>query len=273
MNTGIGFFEIVVIGMLVLLLFGSKEMLRIFRQAARLISVLQQYRERFKTELEALTHSINNNGLESTGHKQLLRKHFEECRKSIEKSHRLELSQKIHSHLFSNSRFQSSGSVMVYCSKGAEVDTSKLIRAMIKQGKRVVVPYCVPGSRNIGIAEITDHENDLSAGEYGIPEPAERLRGNFFKSDVGYIICPGIAFDRKGTRLGRGGGYYDRFLSELKGRVPIIGLAFDCQVSAAPLPGSPHDVKVDQVITPDGPQILADLTSSFFEPAPEFKEL
>ena len=56
----------------------------------------------------------------------------------------------------------------------------------------------------------------------------------------------------RGGRLGRGYAYYDNFLRELKGRVPIIGLAFECQVQSEQLPFSYSDVVMDQIITENG---------------------
>jgi 5-formyltetrahydrofolate cyclo-ligase len=80
-------------------------------------------------------------------------------------------------------------------------------------------------------------------------EPADRLKGNVGAEQAGAVICPGVAFDENLGRLGRGGGHYDRFLRPLKGRALIIGCAFDCQISASPLPMEGHDVPMDVVIT------------------------
>jgi 5-formyltetrahydrofolate cyclo-ligase len=82
----------------------------------------------------------------------------------------------------------------------------------------------------------------------------EHLKGNFLKSDLDLVLCPGVAFDTRGARLGRGKHYYDNFLSELKGKIPIVGLAFSCQISNTPLPCDPYsDIRMDEVITEDGP--------------------
>jgi 5-formyltetrahydrofolate cyclo-ligase len=86
------------------------------------------------------------------------------------------------------------------------------------------------------------------------PGPAPLKRDNFFKSDIQLIVCPAVAFDRYGGRLGRGKGSYDRFLKEMKGRVPIYGIAFDCQIMGSQdrLPFAYHDVVMDQVVTESG---------------------
>ncbi|KMQ52995.1 5-formyltetrahydrofolate cyclo-ligase [Chitinispirillum alkaliphilum] len=252
MNTGIGFSEIILIFTLVLLLFGSKELPRFFREAGRLISLFRSYRDQIKSEFDKVTLPLESQYSEKEK-KQQLRAHFSSRRDRIEKKKQTELSSMIHASILSLSLFNSSRSVMVYCSKGSEADTFDLIDEMLCRGKRVIVPFCRDGGNQIGIAEIKDSSKELVRGKYGIPEPLESLRDNFLKSDIDIVLCPGVAFDRYGMRLGWGGGYYDRFLGELKGKTPIIGLAFNCQISSVPLPVNRHDISVDEVITESGP--------------------
>jgi 5-formyltetrahydrofolate cyclo-ligase len=114
------------------------------------------------------------------------------------------------------------------------------------------LPYCKENPQELGIGEITDFEKDTALGVFGIPEPIERMRGNFFKSDLNLILCPAVAFDIYGARLGHGKGYYDMFLKEVRGRIPLFGLAFDCQIHRQNLPFDYHDVPMDQVITENG---------------------
>jgi 5-formyltetrahydrofolate cyclo-ligase len=123
---------------------------------------------------------------------------------------------------------------------------------MFNEGKRVVLPYCTSPSYELGIAEIKDLEKDCITGEFNIREPAQALRGKFLKSDLDLIVCPGVAFDRYGGRLGNGKGCYDRFVNELRGKVPIFALAFDCQLTSETLPFEYHDIPMDQIITESG---------------------
>ena len=78
----------------------------------------------------------------------------------------------------------------------------------------------------------------------GIPVISSYTAGD----DIDLIVVPGVAFDKKNIRLGRGHGYYDRFLSGLPKRTKTIGLAFDFQV-LEDLPQDPHDVPVSTIIT------------------------
>lgn len=74
-------------------------------------------------------------------------------------------------------------------------------------------------------------DRDLETGPYGIQQPKESPEtGSVDVSDIDLVIVPGVAFDRQNNRLGRGQGYYDRFLKKMPARTPLIGLAFDFQI-------------------------------------------
>ena len=152
----------------------------------------------------------------------------------------------------STDQYRKAVAIMVYANMGAEVETGTLIAAALEAGKRVVLPYCRSETRSLGIGEIQDVARDIVIGANNVPEPRQDLRDIFFRSDLQLIVCPGVAFDNCGARLGRGGAYYDNFLRELKGKIPIVGLAFDCQVQASQLPFSYSDVVMDQIITESG---------------------
>jgi 5-formyltetrahydrofolate cyclo-ligase len=90
---------------------------------------------------------------------------------------------------------------------------------------------------------------ELKAGTYGIPEPPDVPQNCLNADELDLVVVPGVAFDRSNNRLGRGAGYYDRFLLELPAATPTIALAYDLQVVDA-LPGlEPHDRPVKFVIT------------------------
>ncbi len=87
---------------------------------------------------------------------------------------------------------------------------------------------------------------DLAPGRFGIREPV----GSELPPPPDLILVPGLAFDRSGNRLGWGGGFYDRWLGTHPG-VPRLGIGFSCQI-VADLPGEPHDLRVDGVLTEAG---------------------
>ncbi len=140
---------------------------------------------------------------------------------------------------------------MLYYSIGSEVRTDQLISKLLSSGKRVVIPFCLQTSE-MGIAEIFDLQRDLVRGQLGILEPRFELRGNVTPSELDLIICPGVSFDSAGNRLGRGKAYYDSFLSAFNGAKPVVGLAFQCQISKKALPADIHDIPMSQIITENG---------------------
>lgn len=91
------------------------------------------------------------------------------------------------------------------------------------------------------------HETDWVPGVYGIPEPRKDLPA-VRKDDLDLLLIPGVVFGEKGERLGRGAGYYDRFLSDTPHALRI-GVAFDCQVVAEEIPQEPWDARMDIVVT------------------------
>ena len=161
---------------------------------------------------------------------------------------RREKSQTILEKLSHLKEFKSSHVVMFYVSMLEEVETLSLLQAVIKEGKTVTVPLVSRKSGLLVSVEIHDPNQDLEPGTYGIFEPKNHLIKPFDLSKIDFVIVPGIAFDRFGYRLGRGKGYYDRFLPTLPSHTFKVGLAFDFQVFDE-IPKNELDVKMNQVIT------------------------
>ncbi|MCS7216036.1 MAG: 5-formyltetrahydrofolate cyclo-ligase [Thermodesulfovibrio sp.] len=130
--------------------------------------------------------------------------------------------------------------VFIYVSKGDEVDTHKFINYLLKKGVEVYVPK-VKGSF-IEVVRLRSFK-DLKVGAFGVLEPKGRIC-DIKEFDI--IFVPGVAFDKYGARLGRGKGYFDRFLRKVRGYK--VGLAFRFQVLNK-LPTNSKDIKVDEVIT------------------------
>ena len=254
MNMGLGFSEIALIAALVLLLFGPKELPYIFRNMARLFAKLKLYSDKIKRELDEaikLEEPQVPYENETQKKKNALRAQYRAILEKQTAAQRQERSDAVWRECIATQQYQDAKTVMIYISFGAEVETRLRIVEMLGMGKRVIVPYCKSGSNELGMAEIKDFHDDVAEGT-SIPEPVERIRDNFFKSDLQLVICPARAFDIYGSRLGRGKGCYDIFLKELKGRVPIFGFGFDCQIHQQNLPFDYHDVPMDQIITESG---------------------
>lgn len=132
--------------------------------------------------------------------------------------------------------------VMLYSALPDEVPTQKLFDEFLAQGKTVLLPRVVSDT-DMELRRYTGR-HDLQEGAYGIMEPTGELFTDYDAIDV--AIIPGMAFDSDGHRLGRGKGYYDRFLS----RVPSlykIGLCFSWQMVDY-VPYDEHDIMMDEVI-------------------------
>jgi 5-formyltetrahydrofolate cyclo-ligase len=173
-------------------------------------------------------------------------------RKSLTDEERKDKSAQIVKAVLASDEFARARAIMLYASTRTEVQTDAAIREMVSLGKRVILPYCKSGGAELGIGEITDPAIDLVAGEYNLREPRTGLRDNFLKSDLHLVVCPGVAFDMHGGRLGRGKGYYDLFLKDLTTRIPIFGVAYACQMLEDPLPFDYHDIPVDALFTENG---------------------
>jgi len=116
----------------------------------------------------------------------------------------------------------------------------------LRKKSRLLLPRIVDQSL---VFHQVDEEVELIPGPYGTREPNPTLH----RIDPAYfdaILVPGLAFTEKGERLGRGGGFYDRFLPTLTERTRRIGVAFHCQLSGF-LPVEIHDQTVHEVITGD----------------------
>ncbi|MHB8909514.1 MAG: 5-formyltetrahydrofolate cyclo-ligase [Syntrophales bacterium] len=136
--------------------------------------------------------------------------------------------------------------LMVYLAFGSEVLTDDLIRWGWEAGKRIVVPLCHPESRELTACRIEGFD-ELTSGHYGIREPNAGLIRPVPRGEIGAVVVPAVAFDRRGYRVGYGGGYYDRFLPEAR-QAARIGAAFARQIVRG-VPTDPHDVTVDRIVT------------------------
>lgn len=153
-------------------------------------------------------------------------------------------SNKIKIKLLRNGAFKHAKTVMFYIAFGGEVETAKMIETARKLGKIIAVPVCM-ANRVLMRPCILDYNAGLVRGPYGVLEPAAKRYLSLKELDL--VIVPGVAFDKKGNRLGRGKGCYDIFLRKISNYTPSIGLAFDFQILSS-LPIAPHDVGVQKVL-------------------------
>lgn len=183
-----------------------------------------------------------------TGKKEAIRKEVLAKQAGLSKAERKRKSSRISAKLFSSPEFKRANVIMFYVSKEGEVDTSEMIKAALKSGKEVLVPVTLRKKRKLIPSRLIDYDKELGPGPYGIPQPKAEYIRPVEPERIDMVIVPGVAFDKSGNRLGRGAGYYDRFLARVPKEVPKIGLAFDFQVFPS-LPKSYHDLPVDKVFS------------------------
>ena len=156
-------------------------------------------------------------------------------------------SQAIQEKLFRNPDFQKAGTVCFFVTQPKEVDTHPMIERALALGKKVLVPLVDLENKELKLKEVRDLRRDLKPGTMGILEPAASAPEVRF-DEATCVIVPALAFDKKGHRLGHGGGFYDRLLSKLPATTRTLGLAFSFQVLPS-IPLEDHDRAVNSVLT------------------------
>ena len=149
----------------------------------------------------------------------------------------------VEERLFLLPAVQEAATVMVFYSFGSEVPTQGIIRRLLAEGRRVLLPFME--GPEMHAAELRPGDR-LSETAYGPKEPSRRVPVDPMEVDV--VIAPGLAFDRSGFRIGYGGGNYDRYLARLGAHATRVGVAFHLQVMGS-VPHGPADEPVDVVVT------------------------
>ena len=175
-----------------------------------------------------------------------IRKSILQTRNAMTREEIAAASQEIVKKLTEMEEIRRASTLMVFLSFGSEVDTDDLIRWGWGEGKRIVVPLCCPETRELMPCRI-DGFDELETGHYGIREPKASSLQPVPQREIDAVLIPAVAFDRRGCRIGYGGGYYDRFLPGVP-RAAKIGAAFACQI-VAEIPADPYDVTVDIIVT------------------------
>ena len=138
-------------------------------------------------------------------------------------------------------------SVFCYVGRRGEIDTRPLLRAALEAGKTLAVPLCM-GPGMMQARAVRSLEELAPAGPYGIPEPPPEAPAVPLEDiDLAIVPCVGAAAD--GRRLGRGGGYYDRFLARYTGSALLL-----CRerLLCPDIPREAHDICIPAVITEKG---------------------
>lgn len=177
--------------------------------------------------------------------KSKLREHYKNIRMEMPADERAEMDGLIAQRVIGLRQYKNCETLLTYVSKDIEVDTRLLIDLALKSGKKVAVPKCIDGTRNMEFYYINNLD-DLSPGTFGVlkPDDSKCIKvENFAKS---LCIVPALCYDLKGYRLGYGKGYYDRFLDTYDGYV--VGIVYSNCVRRS-LPHGRFDRPVDLLVT------------------------
>jgi 5-formyltetrahydrofolate cyclo-ligase len=175
-----------------------------------------------------------------------LRERVLALRRDLSPEDRSRRSEAVAGALFDLPEVRSARTVALFSSFGSEVDTAPVIERAHGEGRRVVLPYL-----DEDVMEVAEHRpgDRLVPSSYGPAEPSRREPVDPVEVDA--VVVPGLAFDRRGRRVGYGGGYYDRWLRRLRPDAVRIGVGFAFQlVDRVPAAGS--DERVDVVVTDEG---------------------
>jgi 5-formyltetrahydrofolate cyclo-ligase len=141
--------------------------------------------------------------------------------------------------------WERAGTIALHAALGAEVGTDEIARRAAAAGKRIAWPRLAAGGRAMEFAACGAAE--LVPGPSRALEPPASAPA-LPPEAIDLAVVPGVAFDDRGGRLGRGRGHYDATLALLRPGAARVGIAFDVQVVPA-VPGEPHDVALDAVVT------------------------
>lgn len=166
-----------------------------------------------------------------------------EQRRATPPTERSAIHRAICEQVLDNVHYLSCKTLFVYYSVGDEIDTHAVIADALCRGKWVYVPKCLPD--HIMQARRILSQEDLTESTFGIPEPGAHC-AVIPPEEIDLCIVPALACDSTGTRLGYGGGFYDRFLSA----TPAYRMVLCAQARVLPhIPAQPHDVRCNCIIT------------------------
>ena len=179
--------------------------------------------------------------------KKTLRIRYAKIRDAV--THRAEKSAAITERLLSSELLCGCRTVLLYLSFRSEPDTYALLRLLNERGIVTAVPRTDPQNHTMDAVGVTDFM-DLKPGNYGIlePDPNGIASGRLpilLKDNIDLMILPGLAFDRRGYRLGYGGGYYDRYLCGYRGKSAALAFS-DCVTEN--LPHNAHDIRIGAIV-------------------------
>ncbi len=278
-SLGIGEFGVVVA--LVVVLVKPKELGKVMREFGKLKRKVSQIQADVKSQLETITleAEATDKRAKVENDKAGMRQWAKDKLKAMTAADRAEAARAIVQQLADWPSYRNAKVVACFSGTLEEIDTEPVLRRILQDGKTLLLPYVIEGegkgevkgqgefdggtakddagkngsgketagkNRTLGMALVANLEKDLAEGSFGILEPVAALRTGD-APDPDLALIPGLCFDARGARLGKGLGFYDRYLTGK--RAMRAGLGFDVQITQKNLTLDPHDQLMDAVIS------------------------
>lgn len=166
----------------------------------------------------------------------------------IDDRQRQAISENMQEVLFKSDIWKGAKTIGIYLSFKTEWDTRNIVKRAFKEGKAVALPKTIPGPRRLDFYKIDNlsQTEKIKSGQFYIEEPILGEAVYLDKNDIDLLLVPGLVFSKDGYRIGFGGGYYDRFLTDFINRT--VSLASEHQIKEL-LPIEDHDIPVDYIVS------------------------
>lgn len=180
--------------------------------------------------------------------KKLIRKYILEQLNSLNEEEVRRRSENVEKNLGSLSVYKKARCVVFYYPLKKEVNLLGIIREALKN-KEVCFPVIDLVKGELIPYQVQNLDDDLVKGPWGVIQPAKEKTRRVSREELDLVVVPGLAFDKEKNRLGRGGGFYDRFLKKLSKKTKKVGVIFNFQLLEDLPFNFPQDEKVDFVVT------------------------
>ncbi len=181
--------------------------------------------------------------------KIFIKEKIRKIRESLDEAEIISKSRDVEKNYFKLRESGKIESLLIYMAGSKEVQTKNIINTCIKKNMAIYLPGVDSLKGRIFFYRVSDINNELEKGPFGIYQPKANER-NLLKDEnaIDLIVVPGLAFDKRGGRIGSGKGFYDKFLASVPSCKSIIALAFEYQI-VDEITLSSHDILMHKIIT------------------------
>lgn len=180
--------------------------------------------------------------------KKRIRQDMIEQLNSLDQKEKIAIEHEMYNHLFTSNLWKEANVIGITWSIGIEWNTEPIIKRAWNENKFICIPKSYHDTKQMDFFYIK-HKKDLELGYAGIMEPRIEKSKKVSKNSIELLIVPGIAFNHLGYRIGFGGGFYDRFLTDFTQNT--LSLVSKIQLTSFEF-SEPHDIPIKFMVTEDG---------------------